>query len=106
VVPGKNHDKKLYDQSKTHKPPDVELIGDTGYLGTILTIPHKKPRKRELSKKQKKYNRKLSSERVCVEHAIGKMKIWLIAKNQIRNSKSSHSLQIKNIAGLQNLMFA
>ena len=106
VVPGKIHDKKLYDRSKTHKPPDVESVGDTGYLGTNLTIPHKKSKNKDLTKKQKKDNKKLSSERICVEHAIGKMKIWRISKNTIRNSKSSHSLRIKNVAGLQNLMFA
>lgn len=106
VLPGKIHDKKLYDQSKTQKPPGSESIADTGYIGTNMTIPHKKQKKKELTKKQKTYNKKLSSQRICVEHAIGKMKIWLIAKLQIRNSKSNHSLRIKNIAGLQNLMFA
>ena len=106
VVPGKIHDKKLYDNSKTHKPPGAESIGDTGYLGTILTIPHKKTKKNPLTKQQKKYNHKLSSQRICVEHAIGKMKIWRISRDKIRNSKSSHSLRIKNVAGLQNLMFS
>jgi len=106
VVPGKIHDKKLYDHSKTHKPPWAESIGDTGYLGTILTIPHKKSKNKDLTKKQKKQNRKLSSKRIVVEHGIGKMKIWRISRDKIRNSKSSHSLRIKNIAGLQNLMFA
>jgi hypothetical protein len=106
VVPGKMHDKRLYDQSKTHKPPGSESFADTGYVGTNMTIPHKQSKKHKLTKKQKKYNKKLSSERVCVEHAIGKMKIWRIAKEKIRNTKSSHSLRIKNIAGLHNLIFA
>jgi hypothetical protein len=106
VVSGKMHDKKLYEKERVQKPPGILGIGDTGYLGTTLKIPYKKPRKKELTRRQRKFNRKLSSNRVCVEHAIGKMKIWLISRNKIRNSKRNHSLTIKNIAGLHNLMFA
>ena len=105
IVPGKIHDKKLYEKERVQKPPGVLGIGDTGYMGTALKIPHKKLKKKELTKRQKKANRKLSSNRICVEHAIGKMKIWRIAREKIRNSKRNHSLALKNIAGLHNLMF-
>ena len=106
VVFGKMHDKKLYEQERVQKPPSVLGIGDTGYLGTSLKIPHKKTKKKELTKRQKKFNKILSANRVCVEHAIGKMKIWRIVKDRIRNSKRNHSLTVKNTAGLHNLMFA
>jgi len=103
---GKTHDKKMYDKTDVKKPPGVKGKGDQGYVGTDLEIPHKKPKNGELTTEQKKYNRKLSSERICVEHAIGKMKIWRILAEKYRHKLSSHSIVMKNVAGLQNLMFS
>ncbi len=103
---GKTHDKKIYDKSKTNKPPGVPGSGDTAYLGTVLAIPHKSSKKKKLTQKQKKENRKLSSKRVVVEHAIGKMKIWHILSQRFRNKRKDHTLIFKNIAGLHNLMFS
>ena len=87
-------------------PQGVKKIGDTAYLGTSISIPYKKPKGKELTKEQKLYNKRLSSIRVVVEHGIGKMKIWQILSQRFRNRRSSHSLIFKNVAGLQNLMFA
>jgi len=106
VYPGICHDKKMYDQCRVQKPPSLPAFGDSGYQGTNLIIPHKKPRKKELSAEKKEYNRILSSVRVPVEHAIGKMKIWRISGGKLRHSKRNHSLTLKNIAGFHNLMFA
>jgi len=41
-----------------------------------------------------------------VEHGIGKMKVWRIAAERYRNPRRCHTLMMKNIAGLHNLMFA
>lgn len=103
---GKTHDKKMYEDSRTLSPPGVPRNGDTGYLGTVLEIPHKKPQGKDLTEKQKRSNRKFSSVRVCVEHGIGKMKIWHMAADKYRNLRSKHTIMMKNIAGLHNLMFA
>lgn len=103
---GKVHDKKIYENARVMKPPGMKGKGDTGYLGTCLQIPHKKSKGKGLTKRQKKHNQRFSSVRVSVEHAIGKMKIWRIAKDKYRNKLSKHSLMFKNIAGLQNMMFA
>jgi len=106
VFPGRTHDKKIYDRSKTYHPPDIRSFGDTGYIGTALTVPHKRFKNKGLTAAQKKHNRELSSKRVCVENGIGKMKIWRIVKDRFRHGKFNHTLIMKNIAGLQNLMFA
>lgn len=105
-VKGKVHDKKLYDQSRMTSPREVPRKADLGYKGTSMELPHKKPPKKELSELQKKENREHSSDRITVEHAIGKMKIWKIMSERYRNPRSSHGLMVKNIAGLSNLMFA
>src|SRR4051794_22749900 len=43
-VPGKMHDKKLYDRSRVVAPPDARRMGDTAYIGTPLEVPTRKPR--------------------------------------------------------------
>ena len=104
--PGKVHDKKMYDRARTLVPPGVRATGDTGYKGTALGTPTKKPRGGELTKRQKRGNARLSRRRIAVEHGIGKMKIWRIAGERYRNPLRRHTLIIKNVAGLHNLVFA
>jgi DDE superfamily endonuclease/Helix-turn-helix of DDE superfamily endonuclease len=105
-VPGKTHDKKLYDRSQVVVPRDAKRTGDTAYLGTGLKTPTRKPRGGELTGGQKSENRKVSSRRVVAEHGIGKMKVWRVAAERYRNPVGRHTLIMKNVAGLHNLMFA
>jgi hypothetical protein len=103
---GRVHDKNVFDESRTVIPPGVEASGDTGYQGTPLRTPKKKPRKGILTKAEKAANRAFSKQRIVVEHAIGKMKIWRIAAERFRNPLRKHTMVMKNVAGLHNLMFA
>src|SRR6476661_39761 len=48
-VPGKVHDKKVYDRSRVVAPPDAKRTGDTAYIGTGLRTPIRKPRGGELT---------------------------------------------------------
>lgn len=102
---GKEHDKRIYEKSRTRLPKNTGKYGDSGYLGTALIIPNKKPKGKELTKEQKEFNWIHSSIRVCVENGIGKMKIWQILAQRFRNKLKDHTIIFKNIAGLQNLMF-
>ena len=43
---------------------------------------------------------------MVAEHGIGKMKVWRVASERYRNPVSRHTLIMKNVAGLHNLMFA
>ena len=102
---GSVHDKKLYDRSRLQIPPGVPKSGDSGYQGSDLRVPVKKPRKGQLSDEQKCSNRTLAKERIVVEHGIGKMKIWRIAADRYRNPTRRHTVMMKNIAGLHNRMY-
>jgi hypothetical protein len=104
--PGKVHDKKIYDRARVLVPPGVRATGDTGYQGTALETPVKKPRGGELTRRQRRGNRRLSRRRIAVEHGIGKMKIWRVASERYRNPIRLHTLIVKNVAGLHNLMFS
>lgn len=64
---------------------------DLGYLGfekeyryKKLFIPHKKPKKSELTGPQKAENKTVSSERITVEHSIGGMKRYRILSERLR----------------------
>jgi hypothetical protein len=104
--PGKTHDKKIYDATRVVAPPDAKRTGDTAYIGTGLKTPTRRPRGGELTAGEKEANRRVSRRRVAAEHGIGKMKVWRIASERYRNPVSKHTLVMKNVAGLHNLMYA
>ena len=106
AFPGKTHDKKVYDTTRVVGPPGVRRTGDTAYVGTELETPTKRPPGGELSARQKAGNRRVSRRRIVAEHGIGKMKVWRIAAERYRNPIRRHTLIMKNVAGLHNLMFA
>jgi hypothetical protein len=104
--PGRTHDKKVYDSASVVAAPDAKRTGDTAYLGTPLETPTRKPRGGELTERQKAGNRRWSRRRVAAERGIGKMKVWRIASERYRNPVGKHTLVMKNVAGLHNLMYA
>jgi hypothetical protein len=104
--PGSVHDKKVYDRTRAVTPPDARRTGDTAYLGTPVETPTRKPRGGALTAAQKARNRRVSRRRIVAEHGIGKMKVWRIAAERYRNPVRRHTLIMKNVAGLHNLMYA
>jgi hypothetical protein len=104
--PGSVHDKKVYDATRVVAPRDAKRTGDTAYLGTALETPTRKPRGGKLTERQRAGNRRLSQRRVAAEHGVGKMKVWRVASERYRNPVSRHTLIMKNVAGLHNLMYA
>jgi hypothetical protein len=106
AFPGKTHDKKIYDATGAVCPPGVPRTGDAAYLGTGLRTPTRRPPKGQLTARQKAGNRRAPRRRIVAEHGIGKMKVWRIASERYRNPRRRHTLTIKNVAGLHNLMYA
>ncbi len=99
---GARHDKRIFDESRVVKPPDMMVLGDLGYLGTDFELPIKKPKKKELSKENKRYNRWHSGLRVGVEHAIGRMKKFRIFSDILRNNGLQNMIA-KNVGALANI---
>src|SRR3954471_3706935 len=104
--PGSVHDKKVYDRTRAVCPPDARRTGDTAYLGTPLEAPTRRPRGGGLTARQEERNRKVSRRRIVAEHGVGKLKTWRIASERYRNPVRCHTLIMKNVAGLHNLMYA
>jgi len=99
---GAKHDKRIWDESRVIKPPDMMVLGDLGYLGTDFEIPIKKPKNKGLSKENKRYNRWHSGLRIGVEHAIGRMKKFRIFADIHRNNGLQNMIA-KNVAALANI---
>lgn len=105
---GKKHDFKVHkEQKKRDQFLGTPKKGDSGYQGIGKSdlnaqIPHKKPKGRELSKKQKQENHKLSKERIRVENTIREVKIFRIMADTYRNRRKGHNIKLNIIAGIVN----
>ena len=106
---GHVHDKKIADEQPLHLPSGIILWQDTGFLGhkpenVILKMPAKKPKGKELMDEQKQENKKISSFRIIVEHAINGVKRCRIVKDRFRCHKNDFEDMVMLIAcGLHNL---
>ncbi len=65
-------------------------------------VPYKRSKKKPLTQEHKLYNRSVSSERVLVEHAIRKLKIFHILSERYRNRRKRFGLRVNLIAGIVN----
>lgn len=110
---GKTHDYRMF---QAEFPPEQQWFADfrvrvdLGFLGfeqayvcKELLIPHKKPKKQELTQTQKEENKLLASKRIVVEHAIAGMKRYRILSDRLR----MHDLELYDVmlgvcAGLWN----
>jgi DDE superfamily endonuclease len=85
----------------------IKKKADLAYAGLEKQVEHfripvKKPKGGELTKKQKRKNRRFRSQRVKVEHTIRKWRMWRIVKETYRN-KLRHIGQVRLIVcGLVN----
>ena len=106
-VCGKTHDKKIADTMYDFPYPCI-LYQDTGYQGyrpdrATVMQPIKKPKGKELTEEQKEYNRRISSHRVRVEHAIGSVKYMRTVKDECRLRKNNFVERIfRSSAALHN----
>lgn len=78
---GKIHDKKQLEQTgwDDKLSEHVNRYGDLGFIGMptdTWNLPHKKPKNKELTKKQKRENKKLTKKRIYVEHGIRGIKMF------------------------------
>jgi len=105
---GKKHDKKIADETGLVLPEGSSLAQDTGFQGyalanVIMIQPVKKPRGKELTPEQKESNRRISSLRIRVEHAIGGVKRYRIVKDQLRVRKDNfRDRAMETCCGLHN----
>jgi len=66
-------------------------------------IPNKKTKNNPLTKKDKKENRKLSSERIIIEQINAKVKVFKITKYPYRNRRKRFGLRMNLICAIINI---
>lgn len=110
---GKAHD---YAMLKKELPPEknwfesFEIRLDLGYLGfdkdylcKKCYLPNKRKSKCELSEEQKKENKELAQQRICVEHSIGGIKRFRILSERLRiHDFETYDCMLGVCAGLWN----
>lgn len=104
---GKRHDFRILKESNLRIHQQIIINVDNGYSGISAIhgkclLPKKKSKKKPLTKIDKRNNNKLSSQRVFVEHVIGKLKIFKILSDRYRNRRKRFGLRFNLIAGIYN----
>jgi hypothetical protein len=112
-VPGPWADIKLLKKSRLLKrlPEGVGGIGDLAYVGIadlhpegLGAAPRRKPRGRERSPEDRRYNRAFSRRRIIVEHAIGRLRGFRSVAHVNRHRREGLAARVRAIAGLVNRM--
>ena len=85
----------------------TKTLTDTGYTGIKRyhensELPIKRTKKNHLTKEDKIYNQKVSSERVLNENVIGCIKKFSIVSDRYRNRRKRFGLRFNLIAGIYN----
>jgi hypothetical protein len=101
--PGSRNDKACADEEGYTFPQGSTLFQDTGFQGytpegATTVQPTKKPRGEELSTEQKAENRKISQQRVAVEHTLSGVKIFQIVSTVFRNIKDGFDDLVMEVA--------
>lgn len=102
--PGPKSDIKLFQEHKNIFSPEQKFSGDKAYIGDHQIItPQKKPKNGELTNSQKEENKKLSSQRIFVEHIIRLVKVFQVGRDRFRLQVSRYQSIILTLCGLVRL---
>lgn len=100
---GPKSDVKIWNE--TDLPEELKekpKIGDKAYIGAEkpTLIPKKKPKGGELSDEEKAENKRISRERIVVEHGIRKVKGFRIVRDEYRLAQGIFPTVVSAIVGL------
>ncbi|MCL4153151.1 UNVERIFIED_CONTAM: hypothetical protein GTU68_066956 [Idotea baltica] len=107
----RQHDFKLFKNSKTNIHPDNEVLVDSGYQGITnfhsnSSLPKKNTKNKKLSKVDKIKNKKFSSKRIIVENVFAMLKRFKIIAEKYRNRRKRFALRFNLISAIYNLELA
>ncbi len=88
----------------------INVYTDAGYLGIIKHLPginswqpHKRKKGKKLAPEQKRHNRGVNNVRIAIEHGIGRMKKYEIARGPYWGDEDELNSELNVVAGLVNL---
>ena len=87
--------------------PDIQVKADSGYQGIAAyhrnsEVPFKKSKNCPLSPAAKRFNRRLSRERVLIEHVNREIKVFKIMSERYRNRRKRHKIRMTLICAIRN----
>ena len=116
---GRTHDYSLFKRNRPSLPEKVRPMVDLGYDGIRNDYPELRPmipfkrrgkgrghrgeKARDLTPSQKAFNKRLSSERVVVEHTISRLKKFRVMADEFRNRLRHYDTMTNIVSGLINL---
>ena len=105
---GRQHDFKLFKNSKTSIHPDNTVLVDSGYQGidklhSNSLLPKKNTKYRKLFKLDKLKNKALASKRIVIENIFALLKRFKIIAEIYRNRRKRFSLRFNLISAIYNL---
>ncbi|MEH2386387.1 MAG: transposase family protein [Nostoc sp.] len=107
VIVGKleeTSDINLFRASRDKFDPEQKFLADKAYKGdNAIVTPHKKTKNQEIPELQKQENKELSSRRIGVEHLIGRIKIFKVARDRFRLAYNKYNRIIMSVCGLVRL---
>jgi hypothetical protein len=102
-------DLSLFKKSRVRLPSVIvgECLADLGYAGLqdlapVARLPERKPRNGKLTAEQKRANKEQRRERVGIEHAIRRLKVFRILSSCYRNRRKRYGLRLNLIAAICN----
>ena len=104
---GHTHDFALFKRSRLWMCATSRCLADAGYRGLSRfhansQTPHKKSKHHPLTAERKADNKQLSRERMVVEHALGRLKVFRILSERYRNRRKRFGLRFNLLAALVN----
>jgi hypothetical protein len=108
---GRTHDFALLKQCRLRINKELKKYADSGYQGILKLYPNsltpiKKPRNRDLTKEERRYNRALAKIRIAIEHVNRRCKIFRIVKDTYRGKHKNYHKIWTVVAALVNLRYA
>jgi hypothetical protein len=108
---GRTHDFSLLKRCKLRIVKELKKYADSGYQGLVKLYansftPIKKPKHRELTKEETRYNRELAKLRIAIEHVNRRCKIFRIVKETYRGKHKNYHKTWTVVAALVNLRYA
>ena len=102
--PEPSSDINLFRERQAKFATSQKFKADKGYIGeSQIETPHKKPKIQELSPDQKQENKKISTQRIVVEHIIRLVKIFRVATERFRLKPKHYDQVIQLVCGLVRL---
>jgi len=96
-------DVKIYNQFPPAPPLESKpRLGDKAYVGAKPEVqtPRKKPKGGELTAEEKEENKRISSQRVRVEHGIRRIKAFRIMRDEYRHAMGLFPMVASAVIGL------